>query len=71
MALSSKDYTKQGGVKCPNCKSEDIEGFDVDVDFGTASQPVTCNDCGADWVDIYNLVGYEDLFVSIDKVKGD
>jgi hypothetical protein len=48
-------YIEHGGVSCPFCKSEDIEGGSVETDQGGAFQPVACNACGAEWNDVYEL----------------
>lgn len=29
-------------------------------DAGTASQEVTCHDCNASWLDLYQLTGYQE-----------
>ena len=48
-------YIEGGGVRCPYCQAEDIEGDSVEIDEGTASQEVRCHDCGKGWVDCYSL----------------
>lgn len=59
--LSSQEYLQKGGGICPECRSDQIEGGAIDVDGPTASQSVGCNDCGAEWKDVYHLAGYTDL----------
>ena len=54
-----KDYIKKSGVCCPACGSDEIEGGFVEIDSGHAWQPVGCNECDAEWNDIYNLVDVE------------
>lgn len=49
-------YIAQGGVRCPYCGSEDLDGGSVQIDRGTASQDITCLDCGKEWEDTYVLV---------------
>jgi hypothetical protein len=50
-----KLYIKNKGVKCPFCKSSQIEGDDVDINTGIASQEMGCLECEAIWWDIYKL----------------
>lgn len=59
--MTNEQYVAAGGCKCPVCGSESITGGPVEVDAGTAWQPITCGDCHANWNDVYNLVGYAEL----------
>lgn len=59
--LTNKQYVKKIGLVCPVCRGEDIEGGPIEVDAGTAWQPIKCNTCGSTWNDLYNLMGYSDL----------
>lgn len=52
-----KGYLDNGGVKCPICKSGDISGDEWNADAGGATQEVSCENCGASWLDCYNLTG--------------
>lgn len=61
--LTPDQYRDSGGVRCPNCGSENIEGQGVEVDQGSCYQPCGCNDCDAEWNDVYQLLGYDDLEV--------
>ena len=56
VAQIQKDYLEAGGVRCPFCKSHDIEAgrFDGGED-GTAWQDVICHGCTAEWKDVYKL----------------
>jgi hypothetical protein len=44
---------------CPLCKSENISGGHVEIDSDSAWQPVTCDDCGYDWNEVYNFARAE------------
>ncbi|MFH1031076.1 MAG: hypothetical protein V1767_00695 [Chloroflexota bacterium] len=58
-----KEYLDNSGGKCPVCGSENIVaygGMDFDGN-GTASEKVQCNNCGAKWYDIYNLIGIQQI----------
>ena len=50
-------YVKEGGVKCPNCSYQCIEGDNVTIDWGKAYQNVRCPQCGEEWTDEYTLTG--------------
>ena len=50
-------YLKNGGIVCPNCGSEDIEGDSVDIDVQHATQPLHCLVCEEEWDDLYTLTG--------------
>lgn len=52
-------YLKHRGVKCPNCGSPDITGESIEVDAGGATQEISCNECPAQWQDVYTLTGVE------------
>ena len=48
-------YVLNGGSSCPLCGDETIDGTSVQIDNGTAWQNVSCNECNAEWQDIYSL----------------
>ena len=48
-------YLASGGTECPNCHSSDITGSQFDVDAGCCWQNISCNECGAEWTDEYEL----------------
>lgn len=56
-------YLMDGGMKCPVCESENVEGVGggFDVDGTEASNNIACLDCNASWSDIYKLIGYTNL----------
>lgn len=59
--LTPPEYVATGGTICPNCRGCDIEGAEVNIDGGSASQQVTCNECKATWLDVYKLIEYDYL----------
>jgi ribosomal protein S27E len=61
-----REYVESKGVRCPYCKSEDIEGGFVETNAGTAQQNIRCNNCGEEWTDSYTLNGVENF---VDKIK--
>lgn len=62
-AMTDKKYTYHHGLQCPapGCRSEDLEGNEISIDGGVATQEMTCLECGASWMDVYKLVGYSNL----------
>jgi hypothetical protein len=55
--LTPEEYVEKGGLLCPICESEEIEGHSGD--FGTeACQKMSCNECEAIWYDTYKLTGF-------------
>lgn len=50
-----KAYINCGGALCPYCESKDMTGGNYEGDGNAISMPVTCNNCGQSWVDIYIL----------------
>jgi hypothetical protein len=59
--ITNKDYVNDGGNFCPHCQSNDIEAEHFEVDSGHAWQPVSCNNCGSTWNDVYVLTGFTDF----------
>lgn len=61
MATNIAKYLQQGGVNCPHCQSQDIEGQEVDINAGRAYQNCDCAACGATWTDVYMLADCDHL----------
>lgn len=62
MPLSVEAYVNRHGAQCPVCGSTAIDTSGaVEVDDG-ATQRVSCETCGATWVDIYVLAAYDALY---------
>ena len=60
-------YLASGGVRCPNCGSDDIRSTEsVEVTDGGAVQDCECDICFASWTDIYQIVGIANLEVEED-----
>lgn len=70
-------YVKSGGVRCinPDCLSENIEGYSVEIDASVATQEVSCNECDWSWRDEYTLTNVSNIedtdgkVVTIEKDK--
>lgn len=59
--LSPDLYAARGGLRCPVCEEEGITGHSIDITDGYASQNVGCDSCPAEWTDVYQLIGYDNL----------
>ena len=57
--MDDQTFVRNGGIKCPRCTSHDLEGGTLESDLAIAWEHVQCEDCGAEWVENYELVGYE------------
>ncbi|MHC4093936.1 MAG: hypothetical protein ACYSVY_27300 [Planctomycetota bacterium] len=63
MSLSDqakRRYLDGGGVHCPFCESDDIEGGFVEIDAGYTHQSIHCLKCGKEWNDVYKLHDVEE-----------
>lgn len=58
--LTNGEYVSLKGAQCPFCTSTDIEGHEVTINEGKATQPVGCNECDKEWWDEYVLTGYSE-----------
>lgn len=54
MEAKMKKYMEDGGVACPFCGCEDIEGSQVEIDAGFAFQKISCTKCEKTWIDYYS-----------------
>jgi hypothetical protein len=55
------EYLKGGRDCCPKCGCDIVEGGFVEIDEGRAFQEVSCNDCPAEWKDVYTI---NDVFMT-------
>ena len=54
-----KDYMARGGLYCPFCNSDNIDGGHFQADNLEAWRTVVCGDCGEEWTELFDLVGIE------------
>jgi hypothetical protein len=61
--MTDEEYIKTAGNVCPVCRKDEVTGEEVVIDGRSASQEVSClnEKCGASWVDLYELKGYDNL----------
>jgi hypothetical protein len=55
---TDEEYVAKAGTKCPSCGSDELDGGEVSIDAGYASQEIRCLTCDAGWMDTYRLTGY-------------
>ena len=53
---------KHNNSTCPVCGSRDAEGTHIEVFPNGCYQPCWCNECGAEWNDVYEFVRCDDIF---------
>ena len=61
---STQQYAASGGVRCPWCRSGEIEGGQFAVEAGIATQPMHCLGCSREYQDIYRPGGISDGTIS-------
>lgn len=60
--MSSKEINlNQHFNECPCCGSDDLNGGSFQSDSGSAWQEVTCDNCGAEWQEVYTAAFSEKL----------
>ncbi|WP_298636789.1 hypothetical protein [uncultured Umboniibacter sp.] len=58
--MSFNDEADEMGFDgCPKCHSNNVQGGSFDVSDNTVSQKMLCDDCEAEWYDVYQLVTQE------------
>ena len=58
--ISQAEYVKK--ECCPVCKGDvGVEGHQVDINDGQATQECFCPSCESTWTDVYTLTGYINL----------
>lgn len=56
-----EEYLENHGLKCPHCGSENLNVGTLDADGPDAHAEVSCESCGERWVDVYTLIGIEEV----------
>lgn len=57
--MTNEEYVALEGRQCPCCGEGHVDRGEIDNTNTGALQRVTCEDCGAVWFDIHNLVRFE------------
>ncbi len=55
-----RKYIKQGGVRCPYCGTDQIEGQGFGAD-DEGSETVKCLECHKEWVDDWKIFDIREL----------
>lgn len=55
---TDEEHVTERGAACPNCGCTEITGQFVETGGGAAQQEMGCENCGAEWIDVYKLTGY-------------
>lgn len=53
LELAEHLYSHGDTNRCPICKSADISGGRLDADGSEAWQEIRCEECGAEWQDLF------------------
>lgn len=61
MINSPHNHADEGGVTCPLCSADQVEGRQPDHYPGAIEQRMDCHACGASWIDVFHLQGYAGL----------
>ena len=60
--LSQAGFVANEGRRCPMCLSVEVRcAGTFEATGNVAEREAECNDCGATWVDVYHLTGYDAL----------
>lgn len=57
--MTNKEYVAKCGNECPFCGGSEIQSSSPEFDGSSCWREAQCDSCGAEWQDIYELVGYE------------
>lgn len=68
LELRRIEYLNNKGMRCPICRSNNIEGGSFEADDNTSWQPCSCAKCGAEWNDVYYLRQIDITSYPTDKV---
>lgn len=58
--LTDAEYATEAWATCPRCKGGEVEAGNMNVEGNEAWQEVTCVACGYEYIDLFNLIGYEE-----------
>lgn len=62
--MTNREYVKASGTTCPDCESDvGVEcAGQLEISSGQiVTQSIRCRICGALWVDLYKLKGFDNL----------
>jgi hypothetical protein len=56
-----RNYISSQGSDCPFCRSSEIKAGKAEADGDSAWSPVTCDECGQEWRDVFFLGAIDTL----------
>ena len=56
--IDKETYIKGGGLLCPFCDAESVQGGFIQIEAGKAFQEMGCTECEGSWQDIYELIDF-------------
>lgn len=59
--MTTEEYRKTFGERCPSCRSTDVQGESPDLGVGNICIRMMCYNCNARWTEEYTLSTYHDL----------
>lgn len=60
--LATNSAYRLNPIQCPHCHvTGNLDGGDEDYEARSIAQHVTCNNCGYEWDEIYELTHYENM----------
>lgn len=65
--MTDKEYVDRGGCKCPVCSSSNINSGFMEADGVASWCNVRCGFCGSNWVDMYELKGFDNMEIPEDR----
>lgn len=59
MLMTNHEYLENGGEFCPSCDGTNIISGPIKTDVGIAWRNCSCNYCGTEWIEQYELMGFK------------
>lgn len=57
--MSSDFYIRDGGNRCPHCRSNNISGRHIETDDASAWRVVECEDCEKSWTEVFTMTSMD------------
>ena len=65
--MTNQEYLDKNAAQCPRCGSDNISGNALEVNDSALDciRPVSCDDCGAAWSEVFQMIGIEHVTLSV------